>query len=260
MIPWFQFSTINLGPLQLQVWGLLVSLGMLIAVMIVWKKSRPEVMNTDLLMDLVIAITVFGLIFSRIFYILFYQPAYYAADLWQVLKLWQGGLSSFGGLFGGLFGFLLVIKLKKIEKARILKIADLISYGALFGWLVGRVGCLMIHDHLGIRFNSIFSIVTPDGPRLEMALIEIILLMPLAIVFLVYREKFSTSGIYFATLLTYYASLRFILDFFRAYDIIPSDPRFFGLTPAQYFSLISMVVGIYIFYKIKLKNSKKSLK
>ncbi len=45
---------------------------------------------------------------GRIGYVLFYQPAYFAANPGEILAVWQGGMSFHGGFLGvaaGVIGF-----------------------------------------------------------------------------------------------------------------------------------------------------------
>ena len=117
--------------------------------------------------------------------------------------------------------------------------------------MVGRVGCFMIHDHLGTHSTCPFAIQTPGGPRLEMALLEILGLIPLALLFYLFRKKKLPSGWYTAVLFLYYGVLRFILDFYRATDIPGADARYVGLTPGQYAGMMLVLIGAIVAVKIK---------
>ncbi len=251
MIPYFEWKTIPLGPLTLQVWGLWVALGMLLALFIIDRRAKRLKLKSEMLIDMSLWMIVSGIIFSRIFVILFYDPQFYFTHFGEMLKIWHGGLSSFGGLFGAAVAFFVFVKRKKLSKFYVYKIVDVLSFGALFGWIVGRIGCFMIHDHLGAHSSCPLAMQTPDGPRLEMALLEILGLIPLAIVFYINRKKQKPDGWFTALLFLYYGVLRFILDFFRATDIVGADVRYFGLTPGQYSSIVLISVGIWFIFKQK---------
>ena len=60
------------------------------------------------------------------------------------------------------------------------------------------------------------------------------------------------QGYYIITLFIYYGILRFILDFFRATDIVHADARYLGLTPGQYFGIVLTIVGLYILRKVRI--------
>ncbi len=251
MLPWFQYTTIPIGPIHIQVWGLFVALGMALSFFIIWKRSRGMKLNQETMLDLALWMIVGGMIGARLFHVLFYEPSYYLLHPLDIIKIWQGGLSSFGGFAGAIFVFFVFVKKKNISKAMISHIADLFSFSALFGWMVGRIGCFMIHDHLGAYSNCPLAIRTSGGPRLEMALMEILGLIPLAVLFFVMRKKNVREGFFTSVLFLYYGVLRFILDFWRATDILGADARYLGLTPGQYGSIILIIVGIYLAKKIK---------
>lgn len=246
MIPWFQYNVFYVGSLPIQVWGLFVALGMLLSLYIIHKKaSEDKELDANNLIDLGFWMIVAGVIFARVFHVAFYEPAFFIENPGELLKIWHGGLSSFGGLFGAGLAFYLLKDKYKITKKIFWKVADLTGFAALFGWVIGRVGCVMIHDHMGKPCDCFLAIQTPDGPRLEMALLEIIFLLPLALIFLLARKKKKPEGWYIRILFVYYGIERFILDFFRATDIAQADSRYFGLTPAQYAAMVLIAIGLH---------------
>lgn len=238
MIPWFQYDMVYLGPIPIRVWGFFVALGMLVALAILWHRGRGGELKKEMLVDHALWMIICGLIGARVFHILFYEPEFYFRHPLEALKIWQGGLSSFGGLAGAAVGFFAFAKAKQLAKAGWQRIADLMSYAALYGWLVGRLGCVMIHDHPGAPCNCFIDLQTPDGPKLDMALLEIIFLLPLAVLFFVKRYKPMRDGWYTGMLFVYYGALRFFLDFLRT-----GDARYLGLTPAQFFGILLVFLG-----------------
>ncbi|KKW42033.1 MAG: Prolipoprotein diacylglyceryl transferase [Candidatus Magasanikbacteria bacterium GW2011_GWA2_56_11] len=254
MFPWFQYTVIYLGPIPIRVWGLFVAAGMLVALTIIYRRGRRLGMNGEHLLDHALWMIVLGIIFARLFHVFFYEPAYFLAQPAEMVKIWHGGLSSYGGFLGAVLGFLWYAKRRGVGKTSWIKIADLMSFAALFGWIVGRLGCVMIHDHLGRPCNCWLAIQTPDGPRLEMSILEILGLLPLAAVFVIARQQKKPDGWFLGVMLVYYGLLRFTLDFYRAVDLPNSDARYLGLTPAQYFSIIMAGFGISLLLKIRQKT------
>jgi phosphatidylglycerol:prolipoprotein diacylglycerol transferase len=255
MIPWFQYTTVYLGPIPIQVWGFFVALGMGLGLWLLKKQAEEKKISSEELFDIAFWVLIFGVIGSRLGHILFYDIDYFLANPVDIIKIWQGGMSSFGGMFGAAAGFLFMIKKKKKSRETLLAYADLFGWASLYGWIVGRIGCLMIHDHLGKPCDCFLSIQTPDGPRLEMSLLEILGLLPLASYFFLTRKRTRKAGETLAIIAMYYGILRFILDFFRATDLPHSDVRYFGLTPAQYFAMVFVVFGVWLLSKQK-GNSK----
>src|SRR3989338_4204799 len=237
MLPWFQFDTFFVGPIPIRVWGFFVALGMAAALGILWERGGEK---REQLIDHALWVIIGGLIGARLFHVIFYESGFYFSHPIEFFKIWHGGLSSFGGLAGGAVGFFLFAKKQSLAKEVIVRIADAMSYAAVFGWLVGRIGCVMIHDHPGTPCNCFLDLQTPQGPKLDMALVEIIFLLPLAILFLWKLEKRVHDGWHTAMLFLYYGALRFILDFFRT-----GDTRYLWLTPGQFFGILLILIAGY---------------
>lgn len=255
MIPWFQFTTVSIGPLQLQVWGFFVALGMSIALLILYREAKKQFMDAELLLNIAFKIILYGILFARLFHVVFYEPSYFLSNPFEIIAIWHGGLSSFGGLFGAGVALWIFYKKAKIKKEEFSVYLNLLAYASLFGWIVGRIGCFVIHDHLGAPCNSFFAIDSPSGKRLDMALLEIVFLLPLTIVFIILKKK-NIQYLFAPLLFVYYGVLRFTLDFWRAdVSFTTGDARYFGLTPAQYFAIILILGGIWIYAK-KYKRRK----
>lgn len=258
MLPWFELNTISLGPIPIQVWGFWVALGVVVGVVILTRRLARFGVPKELPLDLAIAITVGGFIGARLFHVVFYEPQFFIGHPWEVFKIWHGGLSSYGGFVGAAVGFFLFAQKQKFKQIKrrvsIPGLFDELSFAALFAWMVGRVGCVMIHDHLGIYSNRQLAFAKPDGPRLDMAFLEIVGLVPLALFFLWSRKKKLPEGVWGGVLFVYYGMLRFILDFFRATDIANSDARYWGLTPAQYLSILMLILGTRILIRATRKK------
>lgn len=246
MIPWFQYNVVNIGPLPIQVWGFFVALGMLLTMAILNREAKKRSLDTELILDVALKMIVSGVVFARLFHVFFYEPSYFIAHPLELFAIWHGGLSSFGGVFGALLVFAWALRKKTISKEQLPQYANLLSYGALYGWLVGRIGCVMIHDHLGAPCDCLLAFNSPDGKRLDMAFLEILFLLPLAIVFIVLKRK-KIHHLFAPLLFIYYGVLRFILDFWRADpSFATGDARYFGLTPAQYFAMVLVIFGVYM--------------
>lgn len=254
MIPWFQFTTVYIGPIPIQVWGFFVALGIGTSLWLLYKRAKKSGLDAEYMLDMGLWAVIVGLLGARLFHVFIYEPALYLADPIRIFQVWHGGLSSYGGFVGGLVGFLWFAKRKKLAKKMWLKYGDAIARVAVLGWIIARVGCFMIHDHMGKPCDCFLSIQTPDGPRLEMAFLEIIVLLPLLFLFYKLRNTKKPDGWFLGVMSMYYGAARFILDFGRATDIVGADVRYAGLTPAQYFSIILFVVGAYMLNKIRLQK------
>ncbi|KKR49208.1 MAG: Prolipoprotein diacylglyceryl transferase [Candidatus Magasanikbacteria bacterium GW2011_GWC2_40_17] len=249
MIPFFGTTGWQIGFLKIQSWGLFVSLGFLIGTFLASWLVKKQKLNKDRLLNLLIWIIIASLVGGRLFYVFLENSRnFYLWHPLEIFKIWQGGLDSFGGFAGvGIILFWFWYK-KKIDWHYL----DILAFVFPFGWTVGRMGCLLIHDHLGVLFNSFLAINFTSGPRLDMALLEILMLVPLLIIFALKGLKMlSTSGLLSSRLFLWYGMGRFLLDFLRADDIAGADARYGGFTVAQWGSLILVFIGLKLLKKIK---------
>jgi phosphatidylglycerol---prolipoprotein diacylglyceryl transferase len=74
----------------------------------------------------------------------------------------------------------------------------------------------------------------PEGGRFDLGMLEMLLTIPLAAAFLLLRRSPRPPGFFVGALALAYAPVRFGLDFLRARDTPLADPRYAGLTPAQW--------------------------
>lgn len=243
MIPWFQFTVVHIGPVPIQVWGFFVALGMMVSLWLLQKITKSgNAGQQKIILDIAFWAIVWGFIGARLGHVFLYEPIFFFNHPLDIVKIWQGGMSSFGSFVGaGLAAWYLI----KRNKLNVKETGDWFLVVAVPGWMIGRVGCFMIHDHLGAHSNCPLAMMTPDGKRLDMALLEILGMIPLALWVWFTRKKTFQPGFKSIIILAYYSALRFILDFWRATDIPNADTRWFGLTPAQYFSMVMAVWGGY---------------
>jgi phosphatidylglycerol:prolipoprotein diacylglycerol transferase len=162
----------------------------------------------------------------------------------SILKVWEG-FSSTGGFIGAVLGAWIFYTF--LRKRPALRHADVICYGFPFGWFFGRLGCGVVHDHVGRlttfplamdfdrgfgpwRAGSTFI----DGIRHELGLYEAVLMIPICALFLWWGKTDRPAGFFLGWFGVLYAPMRFVLDMLRNTDLDHQDARYLGLTPAQY--------------------------
>lgn len=244
MIPYFFWNTVHIGPLTLQVWGLFVSVGALVALFVAQKIARTQKLSNVIILDLFFWLLLSGLIGGRLFYVLFYNPILFWQNPSEIFMIWHGGASSLGGWFGAGVAAFIYSKAHKLTLANFLVYADVLALGLWLGWAIGRLGCFMIHDHVGVLSNSFLAVAYPAGARLDLGLLESLLSLSIFIIFISsYTRIIQRHGRVLAYSFMIYSAVRFILDFFRASDLADSDARFAWLTPAQW-GLLVLFIGL----------------
>lgn len=167
MIPWFQYQTISVGFLKLNVWGIFVSLGFLAGIVVSYFELRRKKLETKHVFDLAFWIILSAMIGGRLLYVLEYLKFYFAAPL-DILKIWQGGMSVYGGFIGATLAAVIYFKKHKLD---FWQYADALAFSLPLGLFIGRLGCFLIHDHPGLRTNFFLGVAYPDGGRFDLGLL-----------------------------------------------------------------------------------------
>lgn len=129
-----------------------------------------------------------------------------------------------------------------------LRYADTITYGFPFGWFFGRVGCGVVHDHIGRPTEFFLGMDFPGlGVRHELGLYEASYTLIVAGLFFLWGRTDRPPGFFLAAFGMLYAPVRFGLDFLRATDLASADSRYFGLTPGHYGSILMFLGALALF-------------
>ena len=159
-----------------------------------------------------------------------------------LLKIF-GRVSSMGGILGGGAGVFLYLHR---HGHPIRPYMDAVALGLAPGWTVARIGCAVVHDHPGVRSDAWFAVAFPEGRRLDMGLVGLLLLAVITVLLYVLARKPRPQGVLMGVLAITYSVPRFFLDFYRAKDLAFVDGRVLGLTPAQWITPVLAGMGVYL--------------
>lgn len=249
VIPYYDWNDFTLFGVTFHTFGLLVALSVVLGHRMVVKRGLAlglaDVKTLDTFSLVVLAS---GFVSAHVLDAVWYHPEVVREHPVELLML-HHGLSSFGGLVGAVTGGLLWLRWKRFNAWAW---ADLCTYAFPFGWLLGRAGCAIAHDHKGMLTDSPLAVRFPDGPRLDLGLIELALTPLVVAAVVITSRKTKRPGMISAVYAMTYPLIRFPLDFLRARDLGPdSDPRYAGLTPAQWMCMGSVALGFWIFFRAR---------
>ena len=245
MIPYVELKTIQLGPLTIYVWGLMVAIGILVGTSLAAKLAKERGQKPELIWDMAGWCSVAGFLGARLLYVFAYNPALYIAEPVRILAFRDGGYSSIGALIGGAIAGVIFLRLKKLD---VHAYADTMIFGFPVGYAIGRVGCFLIHDHPGTATDFFLGVKYPDGiVRHDLGLYEVFNGALLAVLFFILWKKKAKTGTYLMTFLLWYGLVRFFLDFLRATNGQIVDARYAGLTPAQYAAILMFIGGLWLY-------------
>ena len=251
LVPKGFFGGFPSGAFSIKPFGTLVALGVYLGSVLTTRLGKRLGLHERVLTSFVAWVIVVGFLGGHMLDVIFYYPGQVLRDPLSLFRIWEG-LSSFGGFSGAIIGGFLW---KWRYKADILPYADVVASAFPAGWVFGRMGCSVAHDHPGLASDAWFAVQYPGGGRFDLGLYEMLLTIPLAVAFLWLRNKPRPWGFYVGAITISYAPVRFALDFLRVGQPIADaegvtsvvDPRYGGLTPAQWACFGLLAVGVYFF-------------
>lgn len=271
LIPWFKaepiyvplpFKILGLESLPLQPFGMLVAIGVLLGIRIAEELAKRDGIKPEVATDFATHTIGIGFAGALLLNAVFYNQAWFG-ETWDNIKgMFEGrfrltgpGLSSYGGFFGAALG---VFVFRYRRGIPVMRIVDTAAFGFPFGWFFGRMGCFVVHDHPG-RVSDFFLAVAdyevhngtpPFPPRHDLGFYEVLWSFAVSMLFLYLVQKRRPGGTYLSLLIMLYAPIRFCLDFLRAETTEGGDPRYFGLTPGQYSSIVFLFIGAWLLRKV----------
>lgn len=247
MIPYIEWTSFAIGPFTIYVWGLFVGLGFVLASLVAGWFAKQRGGDAKIIYDLTFWMLVTGFLGARLGYVLFYAPMDFWKHPLEIVRVWDGGMSMFGGLALSIVVGLWYLKRRRVD---VWRYADAAMFGLPFGLWIGRIGCFLIHDHPGTATDFVLGVEYPDGVvRHDHGLYLSINGLLMGLAFLWLARKRRPPMFYMGVFALWYGAVRFFLDFFRIADV-----KYGYLTPAQYFSIALVVVGIWLLIKINRKK------
>ena len=267
-VAWKIIPTIDLGPLSISPHGIGIAVGFLLGAQLMVRRARrfggPD--ENDIWNTLFWAL-IGAIIGARLGYVLGHlsEVTDGGDDILGIFKVWEGGISLIGGITGAI---LVALPYMLRHKMGFWRTMDLAAPGLALGIIVGRVGDLVIGDHLGkptefalgwlclgtshgeapisadryvqaTRFGEYPSLGCFDVTVHQTALYDFFSTILLLGVLLWVGRKARNSGLLILLFTVWYAAMRVITDFLRV------DRRYFGLTGSQ---LMAIAVGLIALY------------
>jgi len=264
VIPYTTFPIIELGPLHLRTFGLMVALGVLlgswVAAVYIERFGVPRDETYRVATYMVLA----GIVGSRLTWAATHTDQIHNPV--DVIAIWEGGIQFSGGfIFALLVGLPFFKRWNRLQRWHVL---DGYSLGLALGLAVGRIGCYAVGEHFG-RTSSFFLATRYDGGDVRegslgstpltvgtsfhnTALYEMLYMFLLfailgGMVLLARRRgRELLPGTLAGIFLVYYGIVRFLSDSLRV-----NDERVAGLTGAQWMCIVAIPAGLWILWHVR---------
>ena len=144
--------TLSLGPLTAHYYGLIIAIGLILAVGYAIRRGKEFGLTEDHILDGVLWVTPFAFLCARAYYVAF-SWEYYVDNPISILYIWEGGIAIYGGVIGAIVGMAVFCRIKKLKLTAVL---DLILMVFLIGQSIGRWGNFMNREAFGAATDSFF--------------------------------------------------------------------------------------------------------
>ena len=253
----------NFDPVAFQIMSFEIrwySLAYILGIVIGWTLCKKIfIKNSDISekFDDYITYLIIGIILGgRIGYVIFYNFSYYLDNIFDIFKIWQGGMSFHGGLLGVIASSYIFAKKNNQNPFFYLDQVSLVApIGIFFGRLANFINSELYGKTTDVPWSVIFIKVdnlSRHPSQLYEAILEGIILF-LILNYFMNKDYLKKPGLISGLFLIYYSLFRFFIEFLRVPDQ-QIGYLFLNLTMGQIISLVFVSIGITLFY---LKNENR---
>jgi phosphatidylglycerol:prolipoprotein diacylglycerol transferase len=217
----------NFDPVEFQIFSFEIrwySLAYIFGIIFGWFYCKKNLIKDKKLLNLfddLITYLIIGIILGgRIGYVIFYNLEYYLDNFFEILMIWEGGMSFHGGLIGVILATIIFGKKHKINSYIFL---DLIALVAPIGFFFGRIANFINSELYGYPSEILWSVIFPKVDDLSRhpsqiyeALLEGVLLF-IILNSLNFRKKIK-DGWCSSLFLIFYGLFRVVSETFRERD------------------------------------------
>ena len=137
--------SLDLGFMDIKLYGLMIALGLMLAVVYGLRQKKRFGVTEDQILDGVLIIVPISVICARLYYCAFEWDSY-ADNPISILHIWKGGIAIYGAVIGALVSAAIYCRVRKIKIATAL---DLTVLGFLIGQTIGRWGNFFNREAVG---------------------------------------------------------------------------------------------------------------
>lgn len=236
----------QLGPLSISPHGLGIAVGFLAGARFLLATTRPLGLSDQLVYRALTRAGIGAVIGARVAYVANHLGNFDSPLEW--FAIWNGGISLLGGIAGGLAFGLPVVRRAGLALWPVL---DGVAPGLALGIAVGRVGDLVVADHLGKPTDFALGYVCPSADTAsacvapvgqavhQPALYDLVAAtVILALLLAVRRRRVPYDGFLALVFGALYGTARLVEDFFRI-----DETHGTGLTGSQWTALVVLVLS-----------------
>ena len=249
--------------------GFLTFISVALAVFLVGRWAKKEGLVTDAVYSVTVWAIIGGIIGTRVLHVVDRWNDIYRHDLFQIIQVWEGGITIYGAILGGFLGgagYILIrnhprflglwnrlprwAKLERAPLPSVGHLADIAVPALLIAMALGRVGDILNGEHVAklttLPWGFIYSHdaspsnvahgFTPSHPAVVYEM-----LWDLAVLLVIWplRNRLRPYGMFFTLYLALYSVGKFFVSFLRL-----DKEWVIGLTEAHFVAIAVLAITI----------------
>ncbi|OYT73769.1 MAG: prolipoprotein diacylglyceryl transferase [Armatimonadetes bacterium CP1_7O] len=242
---------IKIGPFTLYTYGLMWMVGIWLAVWRALRHAPRYGIRQDDVLDIAFWSVALGIVGGRLAFVLT-NWSQYASDPLSVFRVWEGGMSYFGG-----FGLAIAVAIYLIRKRRIpiWQLGDLAAPSLALGYGIARIGCFAAGCCYGAPTDLPWGVVFPghDHAVHPTQLYATAMNLLIFAVLIAWAQRRQFEGQLFAGFLILHGLYRFLNEFFRAGAT--SQPMFGVFTYGHLVAAVVVLSGVVLYVVLARRAS-----
>lgn len=224
----------SIGALQVHWYGLILGTGALVGLLLAIREGKRFGIPQDFFMDLLLLGVPSAIIAARLYFVAFKWDDY-KDNLWDIFKIWNGGIAIYGALIGAIICAVIFVRAKGYNFWRI---ADICAPGLIAGQLIGRWGNFVNQEAYGGPTTHTFlseylhlpsfivNQMNVQGVYHHPTFLYESLwnLVGIALLFVLRRQKFLRAGELFFSYFIWYSIGRFFIEALRTDSLAFQGP------------------------------------
>lgn len=256
----------RVGSFPVHSWGVLLMLGFLLAAWRAAKNAGRYKIAPEDVWDISLLGLFGGIIGGRLAFVLLNlfphngQPGYFVQHPGEIIAIWTGGMTFYGGMFGGILGGVIGCRLKKVNVG---DMADLAAVSFPLGYLLGRVGCFLngccYGGETSLPWATRFHVHGPNGqdlltpPSHPAQIYSALIAIGMYLALLPIERGRRFRGQVMWAYIFLYGIYRFFIEFVRE-GVTAEQSGIAHLTQGQVASLVFALVAAVV-YTLKLRKA-----
>lgn len=256
-------NTVELGPLTIHFYGILIAIGVVVAIVVSRQRYVRFDGSAELFEKVAIWSVIIGFLGARAAYVVTHT-ARFEGRPWAVLFIWEGGLALYGGL---LFGGIAMIWMMNRWGGDMFAMGDAVAVGVPLAQAIGRFGNYFNQELFGTPSDLPWAIIIDPARRPEgyeafetfhptfayEAIWNALILVPTILI--LEKNKKLAKGASFGVYVAMYAFIRFVMELLRT----DTTFRFLGLSRNGWVSIAAFIGGLAWVWYTQKRGEKRTL-